>query len=54
MNNPYMGNPTKALPFKEGYLVGIKEVVAWVDKNWLDQSNMKQWQSKLKEWGIEQ
>jgi hypothetical protein len=45
MNNPYMGNPTKALPFKEGYekgiefleltaetqfKAGIKEVVEWL------------------------
>ena len=32
---------------------GRREVVEWVDKNWLDSSNLKQWQAKLKKWGID-
>ena len=40
--------------FEIGRQAGRKEVVEWVNKNWLDQSNMKQWQAKLKDWGIKE
>jgi hypothetical protein len=39
---------------KFGRQQGRKEVVDWVDKNWLDSSNLKQWNTKLKLWGIEE
>ncbi len=38
---------------EDSFKAGIKEVVDWVDKNWLDSSNLKQWQAKLKDWGEE-
>ena len=62
MNNPYMGNPTKALPFKEGYQGGIKEIVEWIESHPLikpDENSITQFepfyqieQAKLKEFGI--
>ncbi len=49
-------NPGKIVPaqdiYESIYRAGIKEVVEWVNSNWLDESNMKHWQAKLKEWRL--
>lgn len=46
--------------YEEGRRVGIKEVVAWIEKHKLlaspwnfYQFSEKEWQAKLKEWEIE-
>ena len=44
--------------FEAGVYAGRKEVVGWVQKNYLipsptDKAGQAEWQAKLKEWGIE-
>ena len=41
------------ISFPVGKQEGRKEVVKWVDENWLDSSNLRQWRAKLKEWEID-
>lgn len=44
--------PKTAEQYKESYKAGLaqgrKEVVEWVDRNWVDSSNLKYWE-KFKE-----